>query len=191
MEVLQCRASRSTLDLSDQSWQGRGLQRVEGGSFERATPCPSKNALRPPSRRSGRAVRCHAGSALSGPAAACARCSACSWYSEAAPSRYTCSPRGCPWGRGWGRPGSRKAGEREDTGRRPGRRSEGWQRCLGALALLCTRGRLPVPAISATVVLHPQPNLPQQPVFRGAARTSGDEAMIQSALFLPCLTAFS
>lgn len=36
-----------------------------------------------------------------------------------------------------------------------------------------------------TVVLHPQPNLPQQPVFRGAARTSGDEAMMQSALFLP------
>lgn len=101
------------------AWRGWGLQRTRGGALLGPRPSRRRTRSARPVGSRERARRRHAGSALSGTAAACARCSACSWYSESPPSLCTCCPRGCPWGGGWRRPGSLKAGECEGAGRRP------------------------------------------------------------------------
>jgi hypothetical protein len=58
--------------------------------------------------------------------------------------------------------GGGRGARRPVRGRTPGGGLGGGRRvgsdASGALALLCTRGRLPAPAISATVALLPQPN---------------------------------
>lgn len=58
---------------------------------------------------------------------------------------------------------------------------------VGGLAVMSRGPCIFLPSRSPSCPGHllPQPTLPQQPVFRGAARTSGDRAVIQSALFLP------